>query len=187
MSFTRSLRLVAPLALVALGTVAWSRTQGFAPSKPSPEHQVLAKMAGTWEAETMLTMGVGGTMTSHGVETNELVCGGKWLRTDFHSDNMMGMPFEGHGFIGWDAKAKQYVGVWIDSMNESMTQMTGEMKDGKLVMSYEMTMMGSTNKVRDEQTIDGADKRTFVQYYVGDDGSLTEGMRIEYKRKSAGG
>jgi hypothetical protein len=66
----RTLRFFVPAALVALGAVAWSATQGFAPPKPGPEHAVLARMAGVWDAK--ITMLMPAPSESTGTESNAL-------------------------------------------------------------------------------------------------------------------
>jgi len=184
MLFTRSLRVLIPVALIALGTIGWSRSQGFKPAAPNAQQQHLARLAGTWDAKVSITMGVGGTVTSTGTETNALVCGDKWLTTEFHSD-LMGLPFEGHGLIGWDAAKNAFVGVWVDTMNPTLVNMEGRLKGGGLVWDYETTMMGMTNKIRDEVTWDGDDKRVLVSSFKLDAG-LQEQMRIEYTRSTGG-
>src|SRR5688500_16062582 len=68
-----------------------------APPKPGPEHDILKKDAGIWDA-TIQEMTEPGAppKESKGVETNTLACGGLWLVTDFKGE-MMGQPFQGHG------------------------------------------------------------------------------------------
>jgi hypothetical protein len=181
---TRSLRVLIPIALLALSALGWSRTQTFEATPPTAEQEYLAKMVGTWDAKVAVAMGVGGTTTSTGTEINALVAGGKWLTTDFQFD-FMGTPFEGHGVLGWDATKKKFVGTWVDSFSESFTHMEGELKDGALAWDYETTMMGMTNKIHDDMTWDGDDKRLVVSSFRLEHG-LQEHMRIELRRRTGG-
>ena len=71
------------------------------PLKPRPEHEVLKKDLGTWDA-TVETMEPGKPpAVSKGVETVSLLEGGLWTITDFKG-TMMGAPFHGHGTNGFD-------------------------------------------------------------------------------------
>ena len=184
MLLARPIRILVPLALAALAVVGWTRTQAYQPTKPSSEQQFLTKLAGTWDATITMTMGVGGQMVSKGTEVNTLVCGDKWMTTHFSAE-MMGMPFEGHGMIGWDAAKKRYVGTWIDVFSESMVQMEGDVSDGKLVWEYDNKIMGMTHQLRDVMTIRGEDERQLLSSIVSDDGPV-EQMRIEFTRRATG-
>jgi hypothetical protein len=91
--------------------------------KPGPEHEILKKSVGTWDA-TVEEMAPGApSKTSKGTETAKLV-GGLWLVSDFKSE-MMGQPFEGHAVGGYDPTKKKYVGTWIDTMSPYLQTMEG--------------------------------------------------------------
>src|SRR5688572_3673915 len=62
---------------------------------PGPQHDLLKKMAGKFDADCSMTMAPGQPpQTSKGQETNEMVLDGRYLATNF-SGEAMGMPFKG--------------------------------------------------------------------------------------------
>jgi hypothetical protein len=60
-----------------------------------------------------------------GVETVRSFGNGLWIVFDFHCDNFMGMPFDGHGTAGYSPDEKKYVLNWIDSMSTDVDSGTG--------------------------------------------------------------
>ena len=82
---------------------------------PGPEHEMLKKDVGTWDATVEMFMAPGAPpAVSKGTETVTML-GGFWQLTEFKSE-MMGQPFEGRGATGYDPAKKKYVGTWVDSM-----------------------------------------------------------------------
>jgi len=114
-----------PSALaVALILAAAPSVVAQTPPAPGPEHEVLKKLAGTWDAALEMVFGPGSPpVTLSGVETDTLFAG-RWIHTEFKSD-MMGQPYEGHGLVGWDPEKKVYVTVWADTMLPGMLRSEG--------------------------------------------------------------
>jgi hypothetical protein len=156
--------------------------------KPVPEHDLLKKDVGTWDAtvETMASPEAPASK-SKGVETNKLL-GGLWLVTDFKSQ-MMGQPFEGHGTTGYDTNKKKYVGTWVDSMSTGL--MTGESTYDpatKTVTGYmEGTdpATGKPTKMKMVTEYKDDNSRVFTMYMTGPDGKEAPAMKITYKRRAA--
>jgi hypothetical protein len=73
--------------------------------KPGPEHEVLKKLEGTWEA-TMKAEG----MESKGTMVYKMEMGGLWLTSAFDG-NFAGMKFSGRGLDTYDSTKKKYVGA----------------------------------------------------------------------------
>jgi hypothetical protein len=107
------------VVVVLLGAVAAAAQEMPPLPKPGPEHEILMRDAGTWDAKIEMQT-PGGPMTSTGVETSRIGCGGLCLITDFKGEMMPGMSFEGHGTTAYDANKKKYVGSWTDSMSQSL-------------------------------------------------------------------
>jgi hypothetical protein len=157
--------------------------------KPGPEHELLKKDVGTWDAtvENLMPPPGAPASTSKGVETNKLI-GGLWLVTDFKSQ-MMGQPFEGHGTTGYDTNKKKYVGTWVDSMSTGL--MVGESTYDpatKTVTGYmdgTDPATGKPMKMKMVTEYKGDDTRVFTMYMPGPDGKEAPGMRITYKRRAA--
>src|SRR5262245_52533636 len=89
--------LVFAITLIALGATTAAAQMPELP-KPGPEHAVLAKEAGTWDAviETSPAPGVP-AMTWKGVEVGTVGCGGLCLVVVFSGEIMPGMTFSGRG------------------------------------------------------------------------------------------
>jgi hypothetical protein len=153
---------------------------------PGPEHEVLKREVGTWDAVVELTPGQGAPPTkSTGVEVNTMGCGGLCLITDLKAD-MMGVAFEGHGIGTWDAAKKKYVGTWMDSMSTgiAVTEGTYDAAARRFTGSVEgpdatgkVTRSRTVSEWRDEKT------RVFTMHVTGSDGKDAEVLRITYTKR----
>ena len=177
----KALAAVVSLSLVALGSSVVLAQMPPMP-QPGPEHEMLKKDVGTWDATVEMFMAPGAPPSvSKGTEIVTMV-GGFWQVSEFKAE-MMGQPFEGRGAMGYDPMKKKYVGTWVDSMtpgyyvseatyDPATKTMTGLMEgpdpSGKVTKTKETT----------EWKADGT--RVFTMYNP--DGK-TVGMRITYKRK----
>jgi hypothetical protein len=154
--------------------------------KPGPEHEMLKKDVGTWDATVEIMMPGAPTSTSKGVETNRML-GGLWLVTDFKS-TMMGQPFQGHGVTGYDVHKKKYVGTWTDTMSTGLytgestydpatRTVTGSMEGPD--ETGKPTRMKAVTQYQDDNT------KVFTMYMTGPDGKEVPSMKITYKRRMA--
>jgi hypothetical protein len=154
--------------------------------KPGPEQDLLKKDVGAWDAVVESWMGPGqAAPPSKGVSTSTLGMGGLWLVTDFKSD-FMGMPFIGHGVMGYDSTKKKYVGTWVDSMSfglglsegtyDAATKTLNETMEGPDAGGKMMTMRMAT-------VWKDADTKVWSMYAPGPDGKEFQMMRITYTRK----
>jgi hypothetical protein len=84
------------------------------PQKPQPAHKLLAVEAGTWDCDVKMFKGKE-PLEYKGVEVNELVGGGLYLKTSFTFKMGGQSQFEGHALMGFDPGAKKYVGTWVDN------------------------------------------------------------------------
>jgi hypothetical protein len=151
--------------------------------KPGPEHELLKKSVGTWDATVELCDPTGAPVsTSKGIETNALTVGGLWLVSDFRGE-MMGQPFQGHGVSGFDQTKKKYVGTWVDSMSLGLALMEGTYDSKTKTMTEWMEgpdMTGKISKMKAISEWKDDDTRVFTMY---DEGKEQPSMRITYKRK----
>jgi hypothetical protein len=151
--------------------------------KPGPEHAVLKKAVGTWDAE--VDMGpMGGK--SKGTQVIKEGPGGIWFTTDFKSD-MLGLKFEGHGVTGYDPLKKKYVGTWVDSMSGGVSTTEGTYDASSKTMTETMTSVGPDGKPAKMESVivyKSDDEHTFTMSMVMPDGSKMKVMTITYKRKS---
>jgi len=155
--------------------------------KPGPEHAILKRDEGVWDAKVEMHMGPPGSpaQVSTGVETNTMI-GGFWLVSDFLG-TMEDQPFHGHGTFGYDSSRKKYIGLWVDSMSTSPFRSEGNYDPA----SNTLTMMGEgvggdgkPMKVREVVKWIDPNNKTFTMYMPGPDGKEVPGMTITYKRKS---
>ena len=160
--------------------------QGMPPMPTAgPEHAILKKDEGVWDA-TVEMLGMGPTpMTSKGVETNTLMANGLWLISDFKSD-IMGQPFHGHGTFGWDPNKKKYVGTWVDSMTAGVSLSEATWDAGTSTLTGWMEGPGPTGGVQKTRAVTqykSPDSRVFTLSGPGPDGKEAPMMRITYTRR----
>jgi Protein of unknown function (DUF1579) len=150
--------------------------------QPGPEHEMLKKDVGTWDATVEMFMEPGGAATpSKGTETVTML-GGFWQVSEFKSE-MMGQPFQGLGSTGYDPAKKKYVGTWIDSMTPAYYTVEGSYDPSTKTLTATMEgpdHTGQVTKTKATTEWKDADTRVFTMY--GPDGKSV-GMRITYKRR----
>jgi hypothetical protein len=172
----KTLRWLGAVALAAVVAVPSARAQAPEFPKPGPEHEVLKKLEGTWDA-TM--KGMGGE--SKGTMTYKMDVGGLWLTSNFEGD-FGGQKFHGKGFDSYDAGKKKYVGVWIDNMITTPMLMEGTYDKEKKAMTLTgegpspagPTKFKSVTHFKDDDNI-------LFEMFMGD--SKEPGFTITYKRK----
>ncbi len=149
---------------------------------PGPEHEMLKKDVGTWDATVEFFMAPGAPASvSKGTETVTML-GGFWQLTEFKSE-MMGQPFEGRGATGYDPVRKKYVGTWIDTMTPGYYTVEGTYDAATKTMTATMEgpdPSGVVTKTKETTEWKDADTRVFTMYAP--DGQSVS-MRIAYKRR----
>jgi hypothetical protein len=127
---------------------------------PGEQHKKLAEIAGSWDATISMMFEPGAPpSTSKGTLTNKTVLGGRFLETEMKNE-MMGMPMEGIGFLGYDNVNKKYTLFWIDNMGTVMSTAEGATdQSGKV-----LTLYGKM----DDPTTGEHDKNVKYVYRLGD-------------------
>ncbi len=174
-----------PPAMSAEEKAAMEAWQKFA--TPSEGHQKLAGMVGTWDAEVTSWMNPAAPPTkSKATSVNRMVMGGRWVESKFTGD-MMGMPFEGLGYDGYDNFKKKYVGTWMDNMSTAVMVTEGTYDAAGKVMTSTSTMddimTGKKATMRLVTTIVSADEHVFEMYGPDPTGKEVKNMEIRYKRR----
>ena len=156
---------------------------------PGEAHKRLNDLAGAWETESKIWMegpGIQPTVT-RGSSENKWILGGRFLQQEMKGE-MMGMPMNGVGVLGYDNFKKKYIGFWIDNTYTGQFTMEGTVdQTGKVFTMYgtmDEWMTGEHNKmVKYVTRIVGKDKHIFEIH----DLSLTEGstktVEMTYTRK----
>ncbi len=154
---------------------------------PGAAHQMLAKMEGTWETTVKMWMDPAAPPEeTKGSSVNTMVLGGRWLQQEY-SGSMMGQPFHGVGFTGYDNYKQQYIGTWMDTASTSVMTMTGTMDAAGKVLTCKGTMddcvTGAVVQMREVLTIVDDNHHTMEMWAAGPDGKEFKNMEISYSRK----
>jgi len=153
---------------------------------PGAPHKLLTKMAGSWNAKSWCLMEPGGErIDATGTSEQKIVLDGRFVQQDYKGD-MMGTPFTGIGFTGYDNHAGKYVSTWMDSMGTCIYFFEGTASaDGKTI-----TQTGSVDDpVRGPLTWRSVtsfldDNNYKCEMYTRDDSGKEEQMaEITYTRK----
>jgi hypothetical protein len=183
---SRRLSWAASVLLLGILLTTGALAQGPPLPKPGPEHEVFKSDLGTWDATVDMGAGPGQpAMSSKGVETNTLGCGGLCLITDFKGELMPGLAFHGHGTTTWDVVKKKYMGSWTDSMSQGLMIVESTWDPAKKQFAGWMEGPDATGTVVKMRSVvsyaDGG--RVMTAYGPGPDGKETQIMRITYTRK----
>jgi hypothetical protein len=92
---------------------------------PGASHKRLDPLVGKFKAKTEFVMAPGvPPMVHEGTSENRWVLGGRYLEQAYRG-SMMGMPFEGIGYTGYDNPGKRYVGTWMDTFGTGLMNSVG--------------------------------------------------------------
>jgi hypothetical protein len=179
----RRVALALPAVSVALVLAAPAALAQAPPMPaPGPEHELLKKDVGTWDATVEMFMQPGAAPSvSKGTEVVSML-GGFWQIGEFKSE-MMGQPFEGRGAMGYDPARKKYVGTWVDTMSPGYYTTEGTYDAATKTLTATMEgpdPSGAPTKVK--ETTEWKDDGTRVFTMYAPDGK-TVSMRITYKRR----
>jgi hypothetical protein len=100
---------------------------------------------------------------------------------------MMGQPFTGMGYTGYDLYKKHYVATWMDSMGTAIMNTTGsaDASGKKLTFTGSMDdpMSGKKMNVKEQVTIVDDDHQTFEMWMPDHAGKMFKTLEIQYTRK----
>ncbi len=116
---------------------------------PGPAHKKLDAVVGEWEVESKFWMaGPDAPPTvSKGKSTKRWILGGRFVQEE-HKGEMMGNPFEGMGFTGYDKMKQKYVGAWMDTSGSCLSTSEGTAEGDVITLNGVMDepMTGERNK-----------------------------------------
>jgi hypothetical protein len=154
---------------------------------PGEAHKKLEAVVGTFDTKVKTWMDPSKPPEeSTGTSENTWVLGNRYVQMKYQG-TMMGQPFSGMGYQGYDNVTKKYVGTWMDTMGTGIMTTTGQAdKSGKT-----MTMTGSAAdpvsgkmmKLTEKMTVTDNDHHSFEMWAPGPDGKPVKMMEIEYTRK----
>lgn len=154
---------------------------------PGPQHKALQAMAGNFKFSNKFKMDpTEEWQTCEGTYEGESCMDGRYLLSEVNG-NMMGMPFQGMGCLGYDNAIKKYVAAWIDNMGTGIMRSEGTgSADGKTI-TFEgemMCPMERTNKAY-KYVYEIKSNDEFVMRWWSPamgDGKMFESMVITYTR-----
>lgn len=154
---------------------------------PGEAHKLLQVFVGSFDATTTMWQAPGAPpQVSKGTSENTWVLGGRWVQQSFKGD-VMGMPFEGIGYTGYDNFKKKYVGTWVDSMSTMLMVSTGTAdasgKIFKATSTVDDVLTGKPTTVREVTRVINADKQVMEMYGADKSGKEFKMMEIVYTRK----
>jgi hypothetical protein len=154
---------------------------------PGDMHKMMATWDGTWNSEISLWEKPGAPpQKSTGTAVNKMVLGGRYQET-VNTGNMMGMPFEGHGTLGYDNTRKVFEETWIDNMGTGIMKMSGPwdaatksvMLTGKAIDP----MSGKEIDYKQSFSVVDNDTQLLTMYGNTPEGKEFKMMEIKYMRK----
>jgi hypothetical protein len=152
---------------------------------PSKEVEALHDGLGTWTATVKMAASKDHPASEDkATEKSVLICGGRWVWSDFNG-TMMNGPFEGHGIVGYDSAEKKYVSYWFDSMAASYMKTTGTHDPATKTCTFDGKTVDAQGKpvtVHQEMSQPDPNTRVLKMTFKGEQG--TEQMEITYKKAS---
>jgi hypothetical protein len=152
---------------------------------PGAPHKLLASMAGDWNTKTKSWMEPNKPpMESTGTCEQKMRIGERFLQQTCRGD-MMGSPFTGIGFTGYDNHTNKYVSTWMDSMGTGIYFLEGTASaDGKTITQkgrYDDPVEGPM-ELRGVTKIVNGNTQVFEMYGT-KKGKETKMMEITYTRE----
>jgi hypothetical protein len=179
----------ASLVLIAAGlglsaTFGSSLSSPLQDPKPGPEHAMLQKMVGTWDAAIFVHDEKGVEQKTKGTMTTT-------KHSDFHTietfeGEFMGMKFTGHGVNSYCPVRKQYMTYWTDSLSPTPFPLAGTHDEKTKETTLTGECMGMSGKLEKHRTVTkwkDADHVEFAMFGPGPDGKEVQHLRIEYTRR----
>jgi hypothetical protein len=150
---------------------------------PGAGHKVLEQFVGNWKCDVKCWMEPKGEpQQSKATAKVTSIMGGRFLQEDFQGE-MMGRPFNGRSFLGFNNVKQVYQSLWFDDMSTAM--FTSEGKGDQRTVTLE----GKTSCPATERTdipmkivlrVTGPDRHTFEMFDCSDGEVKT--MEIQYTR-----
>ena len=136
---------------------------------PGAAHARLADMAGTWDMTVKMWMQPGADpVVSKATAKREMVLGGRYLAEVVEGEGLMGGPFLGQGWTGYDNMGEEYKATWIDNMGTGILVSHGKWDDeiNGIVWhsSYVDPATGGKVKVKATSISEGPDKEIYAWY-----------------------
>jgi hypothetical protein len=143
--------------------------------EPGPQHQQLAALAGRWTVMQSMWSGANeAPKIDRGSATFSRVLGGRHLRQDLQIDSP-GRPFEGLGYLGYDAATERYFSTWMDVNFTGIILAQGRYDLANKTYTFVAGTVREVLRVRD-------DDHFSFEYFETHGGKESLAIRLEYTR-----
>jgi len=152
------------------------------------EHERFKKMVGIWDVNSKMWFAPGmEPVESKGHAEMRLILGGRYIEQKYECP-MMGMPYQGLGFEGYDKIKKKYVSIWMDSMGTGIFYSEGTADETGKVFTYigKMDDPFSGEKDKPVKSVGreiNDDKVVFEMYETRPDVGEYKSMELTYTRR----
>lgn len=148
---------------------------------PGKMHQMLAQSNGQWKEDLTFWMAPGAQATrAQATCTNSMILGGRFQES-LHTGEMMGMPFEGRGIVGYDNTRNIFQSTWVDNMGTGTMTLEGKYDEAtKSVTLKGVALDGVSGKMEHVREVlkFTDDKNQFLEMYWTKDGKEFKSMEI---------
>lgn len=105
-------------------------------TQPGEKHKKLEPYLGRWDVESTVSMGPGNEMKSSMKVEIAWQIPGRFLEIE-SKGNLMGLPYQGFGLLGYDNFKQAFVSTWIDNLNTYKLDAQGNLgQDGTTLLMY---------------------------------------------------
>jgi hypothetical protein len=159
--------LVASAAFAQTQPTPEQMAQMLEESRPTTEHQELAKLTGRWNQEVTWSMG-GPSVKATGIVTNRMILGGRFLLSAGSSNNPLGFgdpTVELMTIYGFDRRTRDYTIVGYDSFGTYYVTAAGKKTPAGLVLMHGETLeheAGTTATRKYDMTLRIVDPNTYI-------------------------
>lgn len=154
-------------------------------STPGPQHKMLEPLVGKWTFTCKTMMPGMPTEESTGTCETKWAMDGRFIQDDVKG-TMMGQPFNGMSFTGYDNFKKKYVMTWLDNMNTGLMASEGTYDAATKTFTYigecPDVMTGKMSKSRSTVKATDNDHWTMQSFKAGPDGKEALMMEIHSTR-----
>jgi hypothetical protein len=152
---------------------------------PGDVHKMLASSDGAWNTEMTMYMPGAPPAKATGKSVNKTIMNGLF-QTSVYTSNVMGMPFEGRGTLGYDNHKKMFVSSWIDNMSSGIMNGEGTWDEASKTITIKGKMMNGETKqetdYRETLKIIDANNQFMEMYGTGPDGKEVKFFDIKYTK-----
>jgi hypothetical protein len=154
---------------------------------PGAAHRKLDAFVGNWNVRMKAWMAPGQPPEqTEGTAETSWILGNRYLEQKYDG-KMMGKPFSGVGFTGYDNFKKKYEAIWMDNMGTGVMTSTGSFDKSGKVMRFTATMddpiTGKKTTIKETLTIVDPDTHRLEMWATGPDGKMFKTLEGVYTRK----